>query len=398
ICCYTLIIDLNVMEQIDEKDYEEFLKSHEFQLLFCGIPKYLYCQLYFKMKNEIFDCGKYFQICPVDDDDLCEENFNPERKYYMSTIEHEIKPSNVEMIFLIDHAWTYRIRDARKHLLTIPKLYERMLSLMNINETNHDLENGIEMILQRMWKYNQTYTLATDQIDPLNDCEEVYEPYWYIMDEVGSMIRHSDTNVNLNCVSFYFQPSQTMYSVIWPIEIIPPYTECFRNYLYTNQTDVILKNVKLLTWNRISYRKKYLRNLLKFDKSLFNTKLEYNKDLFLKCHKNDDYIETTSVISSNTDNQLFKVYTDNELVKQFLNDSHYQFVDNIDECNILFTMKHIENYRHYMENYPQMMFNQFPYENIVTNKELLSLVARRWKHIQKRKMYVIDFQFFDVYF
>jgi tubulin--tyrosine ligase-like protein 12 len=163
----------------DNNDYEQFLQTHEFQLVLNNIPKHFYRRLYEKMKNEIFDSGSYFQLCPVDDDDEeLEETFNPERRYYVSTLEDVVlDPYDDEnAIFLIDHAWTYRIKDARNNLINIPNLYERMASLMNVGtETKED---GIEVILQRMWKYNQTYTLTSTQIDPQQDCEEAYEPYW----------------------------------------------------------------------------------------------------------------------------------------------------------------------------------------------------------------------------
>ncbi|CAF4521732.1 unnamed protein product, partial [Rotaria magnacalcarata] len=80
--------------------------------------------------------------------------YNAERRYYVSTLQDIVlDPHNDEnAIFLIDHAWTYRIKDARNNLTTIPTLYERMASLMNIDaETKED---GIELVLQRMWKYN----------------------------------------------------------------------------------------------------------------------------------------------------------------------------------------------------------------------------------------------------
>jgi tubulin--tyrosine ligase-like protein 12 len=160
-------------------EYEDFLRTHEFQLVLNNIPKHFYRSLYEKMKNEIFDSGSYFQLCPVDDDDEdLEECFNPKHRYYVSTLENIIlDPHNDEnAIFLIDHAWTYRIKDARNNLINIPNLYERMSALMNIDSQTK--EEGIEVILQRMWKYNQTYTLTSTQINLQEDCEEAYEPYW----------------------------------------------------------------------------------------------------------------------------------------------------------------------------------------------------------------------------
>ena len=167
----------------ENEQYEEFLRTHEFQLVVNNIPKHLHRRLYEKMKNDIFDSGEYFQLCPVDDDEAEEDNneknnFNPEHRYYVSTLENVVlDPAQDEnAIFLIDHAWTYRIKDARNNLINISGLYERMAALMNVDTETK--EEGIEVILQRMWKYNQTYTLTSTQINAQRDCEEAYEPYW----------------------------------------------------------------------------------------------------------------------------------------------------------------------------------------------------------------------------
>ncbi len=161
----------------NDDEYNQFLQTHQFQLVFNNIPKHFYRRLYEKMKNEIFDSGTYFQLGPIDDDELVDA-FNPERRFYVSTVENVVlDPEKDEnAIFLIDHAWTYRIKDARNNLINIPNLYERMASLMNIDtETKED---GIEVILQRMWKFNQTYTLTSTQIDSRLNSEEAQEPYW----------------------------------------------------------------------------------------------------------------------------------------------------------------------------------------------------------------------------
>jgi len=164
---------------MDNNEYNEFLQRHQLQLVFNNIPKHLYRRLYEKIKNEIFDSGRYFQLCPVDDDDEeLVKPYNPERRFYVSTIENVVlDPENDEnAIFLIDHAWTYRIKDARNDLNSIPNLYERMASLMNINSDTK--EDGIELILQRMWKFNQTYTITSTQNDSHLTLEEAQEPYW----------------------------------------------------------------------------------------------------------------------------------------------------------------------------------------------------------------------------
>lgn len=64
-------------------------------------------------------------------------------------------------IFLIDHAWTYRIEHARQQLLHVPGLLHRMANLMGIDFHGEIPDEGsVEQVLQEMWKYNQTYQLS----------------------------------------------------------------------------------------------------------------------------------------------------------------------------------------------------------------------------------------------
>ncbi|CAF1343061.1 unnamed protein product [Rotaria sordida] len=90
-----------------------------------------------------------------------------------------------------------------------------MASLMNVNSDTKD--DGCELILQRMWKFNQIYALTSTQINPHPNTEVAQVFYWYIMDELGSSIRHSNTNTNVCCTFFVFVPTQTMFTLLYPI-------------------------------------------------------------------------------------------------------------------------------------------------------------------------------------
>ena len=371
-------------ETKDENEgYEQFLQTHQLQLVFNNIPKHLYRRLYEKMRGEIFDSGDYFLLCPVDDDDEeLVKPFNPERHYYVSTIGNIIlDPENDEnAIFLVDHAWTYRIRDARKDLKTIPNLYERMAALMNVNSDTKD--DGMELIFQRMWKFNQCYTLTPTRIDSNLLSEATQEPYWYIMDELGSAIRHSSSNANVCCTSFFFEPSQTMFTLLYPIvRIEQPYTEIFRNYVYSN-CSTLDRNIRLLPWQRVNYRKTVLRSLtIENCPEIFTKKHQDNVEIFEEGHKNDIYEKNASVAERKSidRDQIWKVYTDYDLVKEFLTDSHYQLVDQLDQADIIFLQKPMVDFR--LECLSKTLINQFPFDTIITNKELLAFVARRWKSL-----------------
>ena len=62
------------------------------------------------------------------------------------------KPYFYCSIFLIDHAWTYRVDQARKQLAEYPGLVARMSALMDINTEGKTAEEITEKVLEEMWK------------------------------------------------------------------------------------------------------------------------------------------------------------------------------------------------------------------------------------------------------
>ncbi len=204
------------------------------------------------------------------------------------------------------------------------------------------------------------------------------------MDELGSSIRHSCSNTNVCCTSFFFAPTQTMFTLLYPIvRIEQPYTEIFRNFVYDNNS-TLERNIRLLPWQRVSYRKMVLRSLtIENCPEMFTKKFQNNTEIFEECHKNDLY-DKTSVIKEFKKidkDQILKVYTDHDLVKKYLTDQHYQLIDQFDQADIIFVKQQIQDFRY--ETLHNTLINQFPFENIVTNKELLAFVARRWKSLYR---------------
>lgn len=76
-------------------------------------------------------------------------------------------------VFLVDHAWTYTVNDAKKHLRESEPLVSRMCDLMSINDSDLDTEDvdetetlgerRVNAVFENMWKYNQTYKIATNK-------------------------------------------------------------------------------------------------------------------------------------------------------------------------------------------------------------------------------------------
>lgn len=64
-------------------------------------------------------------------------------------------------MFLVDHAWTYRVEHARQQLEQVPGLLARMAALMAIDFHGEAPDpDTVELVMENMWKYNQTYQLA----------------------------------------------------------------------------------------------------------------------------------------------------------------------------------------------------------------------------------------------
>lgn len=74
-------------------------------------------------------------------------------------------------VFLVDHAWTYRMDYAREQLEQTPGLLQRMAALMGVDFHGEvPDEHTVELVMEHMWKYNQTYHLG------LGVCHDVCNP------------------------------------------------------------------------------------------------------------------------------------------------------------------------------------------------------------------------------
>ncbi|BAT80043.1 hypothetical protein LR48_Vigan04g014200 [Vigna angularis] len=125
--------------------YEEFAKVHALLLVASGLPECLHRRLFEKLSGELFDGGNHFQIEP------CEGG--RQRRLVLTSVSMETDSE----VFLVDHAWTFRLSDAYKQLREVPGLSERMGSLMCVDvdvssddgEDEGNGELGVEETLER---------------------------------------------------------------------------------------------------------------------------------------------------------------------------------------------------------------------------------------------------------
>ncbi|KAK6784548.1 hypothetical protein RDI58_018003 [Solanum bulbocastanum] len=111
------------------QSFDDFVKVHGVLLAAAGIPQSLYKLLFQKLSSDTFDGGHYFQIEPIEDG---------RQRRLLFTSDFIAKHSN---LFLVDHAWTFRLSDAYKQLCEVSGLAERMAALMCVDV---DLDSATE--------------------------------------------------------------------------------------------------------------------------------------------------------------------------------------------------------------------------------------------------------------
>lgn len=115
------------MEDHPDEEFKKFMDFHELQLYGIQFPKSLERKLYEKLKGEVFDIGFKVKIM-VDEE---------EERSELQCQGGSLKKN--EDVFLVDHLWTFKQRDAVKALRNNDKLLERMLNIIKYQPEKLDL-------------------------------------------------------------------------------------------------------------------------------------------------------------------------------------------------------------------------------------------------------------------
>ena len=319
--------------------FESFVQSHKPQLISLGIPNLYWQTLFHKLNGEIFDAGNKFTMHELEKGDW-------------EVVGVNIRASDPDCIFLIDHAWTYEIPFAREQLIKNPSLLVRMQNLMGISNVDSEPNKSpVDRVLERMWQYNQTYSFSHEIED---------EPLWYVMDEFGSHIQHSsDPNVKIG--PFHFVKNETVYSVLWPLRDIAGNEEVLRDYSY-GEKDPVLRQIRLMPW--------YQPSLVELRNSLDLFAAGFNEDILLRIDtplKSQPYEDLKAIYKTN-----YTVYTDITLISDSLRLDNFTIVDDKTTADILWVSDH---YRKFDELTPEshvLFINQFPFEDLYTCKHFMS--------------------------
>lgn len=342
--------------------FDEFLLVHQHQLKTSCVPQLYWTTLFKKLRDEVYDAGEVFQIQLVEQEtDGSEEDSDEEESTHTWKVivnnEEGIKCMDKKHIYLIDHAWTYRVHEARQYLTQVPGLKERMATLMEVPTEDREEKEIIDDLLKEMWRFNNTYSLGNFA---LGTNERL--PIWYIMDEFGSRIQHSDMP-SFKMAPFMYGPRQIAYSIIWPVIDLENGEEVTRDYV-PNIQHPQRRKATLLPWIPCDFR----------DISYIQPEPDPS---FFSAHRieEDDTLDLKEVPPLPTDRKI-KVCLDYPQSPE-ITDSRFEMVDSGEEADIVWTRQSFKSYKSLYIDGKYRYINQFPSEQCVTVKDLLPIVCRR---------------------
>ncbi|KAL3285742.1 hypothetical protein HHI36_000269 [Cryptolaemus montrouzieri] len=332
-------------------DWDSFITIHKEQLVSSGVPSHFWKTIHEKLFSQLFDIGRAVKLLKFEKEaDLkCQPNWGLQTTTFIDKSD----PNNV---FLVDHAWTFRLDSAKKQLLEHEGLRNRMSILLDL-ECDLPKKELVDQILNNMWPLCHTYSISS--------AFEVEDrlPVWYIMDEIGSALIHKDTP-NCRIVPFFFSNEQITYSLLFPIIDIDEGEFLYKDFA-EGISDEKERKIGLLPWvsctpNEFSmipstpgpeyYLKGHIKESLPLLDNLMNLNKKYSGKL--------------------------KVFAQYSMVRNYLTSDSFELVDTEEEADILWLTEHFKNFKELSET-PEKYVNQFPFEYVITVKDLLALTCRK---------------------
>ncbi|XP_045869083.1 tubulin--tyrosine ligase-like protein 12 [Meles meles] len=355
----------------DARARAEFAALHGPALRASGVPERYWGRLLHKLEHEVFDAGEMFgimQVQEMEEESEGEEAREARKKRpnpggelcykVIVTSENGLQAADPNSIFLIDHAWTCRVEHARQQLRQVPGLLLRMANLMGI--AFHGELPGVEtedLVLEEMWRFNQTYQLA-------HGTAEEKVPVWYIMDEFGSRVQHSDTP-SFATAPFFYMPQQVAYTLLWPLRDLDTGEEVTRDFAY-GEADPLIRKCMLLPW--------VPADLLDLSSSTPEPPDEHYQAIL---EENKEKLPLAISPAAYPRDHVFKVYTDIQQVLRHLTHPRFTFTQSEADADILYNFSHFKDYRRLSQERPNVLLNQFPCESLLTVKDCLASIARR---------------------
>ncbi|TPP63816.1 Tubulin tyrosine ligase protein 12 [Fasciola gigantica] len=281
--------------------------------------------------------------------------------WQVTVCSEELSYSHPDCIFLVDHAWTFEPGSIRESLKKVPGLKDRMASLMDIQVT--DPNELIDVICKDCWRFCRHYKLSqSDHAEMLHQNPELQHLRWYVLDELGSRIGHSD-EPTARMVPFFYMSRGICYSVFWPLK------DLHRDDVITVDYIEHIKNASL--------RPYYLLPWQPEDHSEEPVDHTYTlTDDFFVAHRIQESLpDPNCSVAQFAGDEKITVYTDLPLIRSYLTDPRFILTHKMDEAQVLWLLDHFKDFAKLSVTSPNKFINQFPGEQVVTVKDLLASLA-----------------------
>lgn len=330
---------------------QTFLNQHKGQLITAGVPEIYWEPLYRKLLTKNFDAGRSFQIVKIEYEEVREPH---EPLWGLQAIK-VLDKSDSENIYLIDHAWVFQINEARKHL-EYDQLRYRMAQLLGVEESLPKAAL-IDQIFEKIWRVNNFYTVRN-----VEGSEQSH--IWYILDELGSSVQHSDTP-NCRIVPFVYL-NDDVYSLLFLQDNIEEGDLVYRDFA-EGITDVTPRKAALLPWIPSS-----------FEDTDIKPKIP-GEDYYISGHFPETLPDMMKAKHKLPIKDKYLCYSQYSLVKKYLADPKFELTEDEDQADILWYTEHFRDFKELSDS-PVKLVNQFPYEYVITVKDLLCITCRRYKN------------------
>ncbi|KAJ7296034.1 hypothetical protein O6H91_Y148000, partial [Diphasiastrum complanatum] len=215
----------------------------------------------------------------------------------------------------------------------------------------------VERVLHAMWAYIMTYRLASEE-----KLDET--PIWYVMDELGSALRHND-EPNFMVSPFMYLPDGTLdsaisYTLLWPIQDIYEGEECTRDYLRGIGEDR-QRSSRLNAWFHTP--REFFDQAYKIHEQRLKGTVQ--KPLYTA------YCPRTSILPN--DGPPISVYTDIPHVLEYLKRHEFLLIDKPHKATIIWTGFQVDEvFKEAVGLQAHQYVNQFPFEACLVMKHYLA--------------------------
>uniref|UniRef100_A0A8R1XSP1 Tubulin--tyrosine ligase-like protein 12 SET-like domain-containing protein n=1 Tax=Onchocerca volvulus TaxID=6282 RepID=A0A8R1XSP1_ONCVO len=224
-------------------------------------------------------------------------------------------------------------------------------------------ERRINEVLRHMWRFIHTYTMRFLEKEP-DECDM---PLWYMPDEFGVRIGHSNMP-NCRMVPIFHTPENIAYDLLFPVQNVEAEEIVTRDYVDTMimRTHPDWRHILMHPWVPIDLTNEKLEHIIAPDSH------------FTRCRIPDIFPSDAPNIVPGIDLSSGKVRVFGDDLQLFSNLKTVEIVkvDCIKDADIVWMRKHFSDYKDLYEKNPKALVNQFPFENVLTVKDLLAATVQ----------------------